>query len=98
MCLEFRDFDFQQKKYRNAKMFHHSSIEAEIKAARQRQKLLKDAAKHGGPCRSVEYVEDFKDRLKGGELTTVVKNEIRYQKTELKVPGSLQLTKLTHLQ
>ena len=150
----FGDFDFQQKKCRNAKLFHHStlhmakrnnvsgwlddqspteqafnmkkarkkakptkkehrqrekdvssavrkklmaqaaaSIEAEIKAARLRQKLIEDVAKHGGPCRKVEDVEDLKDRLKGGELTTAVKNEIRYQKTELKVPGSLQLTK-----
>ncbi|GFO27461.1 hypothetical protein PoB_005396600 [Plakobranchus ocellatus] len=67
--------------------------ELEMKAAASRKKLIEDVLNHGGPCRSAGDVKALQSSLSGKELVFALKNEIRYQKIILGVPGVLKLSK-----
>ncbi|GFR85294.1 hypothetical protein ElyMa_006024400 [Elysia marginata] len=69
--------------------------ELQMKAAASRKQLIEDVLTHAGPCKCHEDVKSLQSSLSGKDLLLALKNEIRYQKLILGIPGVLKLTKPT---
>ncbi|GFR61946.1 hypothetical protein ElyMa_000117500 [Elysia marginata] len=61
--------------------------------AETKRKIIQAVLDHGGPCTTAADVAALTKRLQKGQLTEALKQEIRYQKVVLGVPGLLKLTK-----